>query len=166
MGARPPWRAAIGLATVGRAVSPGRFGTGVAGAGRGSGRPRRHCAYGATDSRKCPRRSTARRLVAADPTGGLPGVCPAQRLRCRGKPYPILLPYAERNITFGVPQPVICLGSASLHLALLATVTCRWEVAETHFAAAQLAHDRLRARAFHARADYESARMLIRRGRA
>ena len=80
--------------------------------------------------------------------------------------YPILLPYAERNITFGVPQPVICLGSASLHLALLATVTCRWEVAETHFAAAQLAHDRLRARAFHARADYESARMLIRRGRA
>jgi tetratricopeptide (TPR) repeat protein len=80
--------------------------------------------------------------------------------------YPILLPCAERVITFAVPQPVMCLGSASLHLALLATVMCRWEVAETHFTAAQVAHDRLRARAFHARTDYEWARMLTRRGRA
>jgi len=60
----------------------------------------------------------------------------------------------------------MCLGAASLHLALLATVMCRWELAETHFTTAQVEHDRLRARAFCARIDYEWARMLIRRGRA
>jgi tetratricopeptide (TPR) repeat protein len=80
--------------------------------------------------------------------------------------YPILDPYAERIITFAVPQPVMCLGAASLHLALLATVMGRWELAEAHFTTAQVAHDRLRARAFQARTDYERARMLIRRGRA
>jgi hypothetical protein len=80
--------------------------------------------------------------------------------------YPILLPYAERIITFGVPQPVICLGSASLPLALLATVMGRWEKAHTHFTTCQVVHERLRARAFHARTDYEWAWMLIRRGRA
>jgi hypothetical protein len=64
-----------------------------------------------------------------------------------------------------VPQPVICLGSASFYLALLATAMSRWE-AGCRFQAAVSAHDRLGARTLLARSQYEHARMLIRRSRA
>jgi hypothetical protein len=57
--------------------------------------------------------------------------------------YPVLLPYAGHIIAFTAPQPVVCLGSASFYLALLATVTARWAEAADHFEAAIGAHDRL-----------------------
>jgi len=78
---------------------------------------------------------------------------------------PVLLSYAGRIVAFAVPQPVICLGSASFYLALLATAMSRWE-AGCHFQATVSAHDRLGARALLARSQYEYVRMLIRRGRA
>lgn len=81
-----------------------------------------------------------------------------------GSLYPVLLPYAGHIIAFTAPQPVVCLGSASFYLALLATVTARWAEAADHFEAAIGAHDRLGARPFLARTRYEYARMLLRRG--
>jgi tetratricopeptide (TPR) repeat protein len=81
-----------------------------------------------------------------------------------GSLYPLLLPYAGHIVAFTAPQPVVCLGSASFYLALLATVTARWAEAADHFEAAIQAHDRLEARPFLARTRYEYARMLLRRG--
>jgi hypothetical protein len=63
-------------------------------------------------------------------------------------------------------QPVVCFGSASFYLALLATAASRWAEAGDHFDAALRAHDRLGATPFLACTQYEYARMLIRRGRA
>lgn len=80
--------------------------------------------------------------------------------------YPALSPYRGRIIAFAVPEPAICLGSASFYLGLLASVMSRWEEADSHFQAALSAHDRLGATALLARSQYEHARMLIRRGRA
>src|SRR6266581_5032560 len=60
-----------------------------------------------------------------------------------GSLYPVLLPYAGHIVAFTAPQPVLCLGSASFYLALLATVTARWAEAADHFEAAIGAHDRL-----------------------
>jgi hypothetical protein len=80
--------------------------------------------------------------------------------------YPALSPYGGRIIAFAVPQPVICLGSASFYLALLASVMSRWEEADSQLQAALSAHDRLGATALLARSQYEHARMLVRRGRA
>jgi hypothetical protein len=83
-----------------------------------------------------------------------------------GSLYPILLPYAGHIIAFTAPQPVVCHGSASYYLALLATVTARWAEAADQFEAAIQAHDRLGAGSFLARTRFEYARMLLRRGRA
>jgi predicted ATPase len=83
-----------------------------------------------------------------------------------GSLYPILLPYAGHIVAFTAPQPVVCLGSASFYLGLLATVTFRWAEAADHFQAAIGAHDRLGARSFLARTRYEYARMLRCRGQA
>ena len=80
--------------------------------------------------------------------------------------YPLLLPYARRTIVIPVPHPVVCFGSASLYLGLLATALSRWEEAGEHFESAIQANGRLRARAFLARSQYEYARMLVRRGQA
>jgi predicted ATPase len=84
-----------------------------------------------------------------------------------GSLYPVLLPYAGGHvISFTAPQPVVCLGSASFYLGLLATVRSRWAEAAGHFQAAIGVHDRLGARSFLARTRYEYARMLRRRGQA
>lgn len=80
--------------------------------------------------------------------------------------YPLLLPYAGRAIVIPMPHPVMCFGSASLYLGLLATVMSHWEVAVDHFESALRANTRMEATAFLARTRYEYARMLIRRGRA
>jgi AAA ATPase domain len=103
----------------------------------------------------------------------LPAVALASLLSARlnepdaaGSLYPLLRPYAGHVIAFTAPQPVVCLGSASFYLALLAATTSRWAQAADHFQAAIRAHDRLGARPLLARTRYEYARMLLRRGRA
>jgi hypothetical protein len=80
--------------------------------------------------------------------------------------YPLLSPYADRTVAITMPHPVVCLGSASLYLALLAAVASRWDEANSHFQTALRVNDRLGAAAFLARTRSEYARMLIRRDRA
>jgi tetratricopeptide (TPR) repeat protein len=80
--------------------------------------------------------------------------------------YPLLRPYAERAIVLPMPHPVLCFGSAALHLALLATLTREWEDAETHFQNAMRVHRRLAAKPFLARTYAEFAGMLLARGDA
>jgi tetratricopeptide (TPR) repeat protein len=79
--------------------------------------------------------------------------------------YPLLLPYARLSIALPMPHPVVCYGSASLYLGLLASTLSRWDEAEAHFEAASHANERLGALAFLARTRCEHARMLLRRGR-
>jgi tetratricopeptide (TPR) repeat protein len=102
------------------------------------------------------------------PAVALASVLPAHlnEPEAAGGLYPVLLPYAGHIVAFTAPQPVVCLGSASFYLALLATVTSRWAEAADHFQAAIRAHDRLGARSWLARTHYEYARMLLRRGQA
>jgi tetratricopeptide (TPR) repeat protein len=83
-----------------------------------------------------------------------------------GSLYPPLEPYAERVITFAVPEPVICLGALSHSLALLATTQSQYDDAERHFQTALRAHDQAGARTLLANTRYEYGRMLIRRGRS
>jgi tetratricopeptide (TPR) repeat protein len=78
--------------------------------------------------------------------------------------YSLLRPYAGHMVHFSAPQPVVCHGSVSFYLGLLATVTARWAAAGDHFETAIRAHDRLGARPLVARTRYEYARMLLRRG--
>jgi hypothetical protein len=85
---------------------------------------------------------------------------PADRL------YRALLPYRTQVIVVAMPHPVVCLGSASFYLGLLATVTTSWPEAADHFEAAIAAHQRLGARPLLARTRCEYARMLLARGRA
>jgi tetratricopeptide (TPR) repeat protein len=80
--------------------------------------------------------------------------------------YHALAPYRDQVIVAAMPHPVVCFGSASLYLGLLATATRRWAEADDHFAAATAAHQRLEARPLLARTRYEHARMLLARGRA
>jgi hypothetical protein len=80
--------------------------------------------------------------------------------------YPAVLPYAGRVLAITIPHPLVCLGSASFYLGLLAAVTCRWSEADGHFEAAIRTHDQLGARPLLARTQYEYARMLLRRGQA
>jgi tetratricopeptide (TPR) repeat protein len=81
-----------------------------------------------------------------------------------GSLYPVLGPYAGHVVAFTAPQPVVCLGSVSFYLGLLATVTAQWAAAADHFEAAIAAHDRLGAGPLLARTRYEYARMLLHRG--
>lgn len=78
--------------------------------------------------------------------------------------YPVLLPYAGQVLTMNMEQPVACFGSASLHLALLATAASCWAAAGDHFEAAIRIHERLGAIPLLTRTRYEYGRMLIRRG--
>jgi hypothetical protein len=80
--------------------------------------------------------------------------------------YQALVPHRTQVIVAAMPHPVVCFGSASLYLALLATATRRWAEADDHFAAAAAAHQRLEARPLLARTRYEHARMLLARGQA
>jgi tetratricopeptide (TPR) repeat protein len=83
-----------------------------------------------------------------------------------GSLHPLLGPYAGHVVAFTAPHPVVCLGSASFYLGLLATLTARWAAATDHFEAAIRAHERLEAGPLLARTRYEYARMLLARGRA
>jgi hypothetical protein len=83
-----------------------------------------------------------------------------------GRLDPLLLPYARHVVAFTAPHPVVCLGSASFYLGLLATVNSRWTDAAGHFEAAIAAHDRLGAGPLLARTRYAYARMLLARGQA
>jgi tetratricopeptide (TPR) repeat protein len=76
-----------------------------------------------------------------------------------------LLPYRDQVIVGTMPHPVVCFGSASLYLALLARTTSRWAEAAEHFEAAVAANDRLGADPLLARTRYEYARMLLARDR-
>jgi AAA ATPase domain len=80
--------------------------------------------------------------------------------------YQTLLPYRAQVIVGVMPHPVVCFGSASFYLGLLATVASSWAAAADHFEAAIAANDRLGAGPFLARTRYEYARMLLARGQA
>jgi tetratricopeptide (TPR) repeat protein len=80
--------------------------------------------------------------------------------------YQALAPYRDQVVVGAMPHPVVCFGSASLYLGLLATVSSRWAEAGGHFEAAIAANDRLGAAPLLARTRYELARMLLARGRA
>jgi hypothetical protein len=75
--------------------------------------------------------------------------------------YQLLLPFARRNIV--VLMASTCIGSASRHLGLLATMLGRWPEAERHFNDALAMHAKLRARPLIARTQHDYARMLVAR---
>jgi hypothetical protein len=83
-----------------------------------------------------------------------------------GRLYQALVPYRNQVIVGAMPHPVVCWGSASFYLGLLAAVTSSWAEAGGHFEAAIAAHERLGARPLLARTRYEYARMLLARGQA
>jgi tetratricopeptide (TPR) repeat protein len=76
--------------------------------------------------------------------------------------YELLLPYAGHNIIVGAPT-VICRGSASYDLGLLATTTGRWDDAGRHFEDALRMNAKIGARPWLARTKHDYAAMLIRR---
>ncbi|MBA2446773.1 MAG: AAA family ATPase [Chloroflexi bacterium] len=78
--------------------------------------------------------------------------------------YPVLRPYGGHVIAMTMEHPVVCFGSASLYLALLATASSCWAEAGDHFEAAIRMHERLGAAPLLARTRYDYARMLIRGG--
>ena len=78
----------------------------------------------------------------------------------------LLAPYSGHVIAFTAPHPVVCLGSASFYLGLLATVTAQWAAAIDHLEAAIRAHERLEAGPLLVRTYYGYARMLLARGLA
>jgi tetratricopeptide (TPR) repeat protein len=78
--------------------------------------------------------------------------------------YAALLPYRTQVVVAALPPPVVCFGSASFHLGLLATVTARWAEAGDHFDTAMAVHERLGAGPLLARTRLAYARMLLARG--
>ena len=76
--------------------------------------------------------------------------------------YELLLPYAGHNIVVGAPT-VLCRGSASYDLGLLATTMGRWDDAARHFEDALQMNAKLGARPWLARTKHDCAAMLIRR---
>jgi len=76
--------------------------------------------------------------------------------------YRLLTPYEAR---LGVPgSAATCCGSVSRYLGLLATLLCRWDVANQHFVNALEANERLAARPLIAHTQMDYARMLRVRG--
>ena len=73
--------------------------------------------------------------------------------------YPLLLPYADRNIVLGADSQA-CLGSAERYLALLAATMGRVEDADRHFRAAIAMNERMGARPVLACCQHEYARLL------
>ncbi|MDO8615442.1 MAG: protein kinase [Dehalococcoidia bacterium] len=76
--------------------------------------------------------------------------------------YDQLLPYAERWINTGAG--VVCNGSVSRYLGLLAATMSRWEEAERHFEDALEKHAKMGARPYLAHTQREYAEMLLDRG--
>ena len=79
--------------------------------------------------------------------------------------YDELRPYPGHIVVMPIEHPVVCFGSSSLHLGVLATIAGQWTEAADHFEAALREHERLNAAPLLARTRYEYARMLTRRGR-
>src|SRR5829696_4442377 len=79
--------------------------------------------------------------------------------------YRALLPYRTQIIVAAMPHPVVCFGSASFYLGLLATATARWAEAGDQFEAAIAVHERLGAGPLLARTRLAYARMLLARDR-
>lgn len=78
--------------------------------------------------------------------------------------YPLLLPYAERNVV--LDAAVACLGPAARYLGMLAAVLGRWDEAEAHFAAAGAMIARIRAHSYRAHLELDRALLLERRNAA
>ena len=74
----------------------------------------------------------------------------------------LLAPYAERNVIVG--PAVVCLGSLSRQLGLLAATTGRTQQARAHLQAALDAHTAMGARALLARTRFDYARVLLQAG--
>ncbi len=77
--------------------------------------------------------------------------------------YPLLAPYAERNIVVSVYSRA-CLGSAHRYLGLLCAAVGQSDAAEIHFRAAIAMNERMGARPVVACAQHEYARVLQYRG--
>jgi tetratricopeptide (TPR) repeat protein len=75
--------------------------------------------------------------------------------------YELLLPYANRNVTLGLPM--LCTGSASRLLGKMATVMERWDDAERHFEEALAFNQEMNARPWVADTQWRYAGMLARR---
>jgi tetratricopeptide (TPR) repeat protein len=80
-----------------------------------------------------------------------------------GPLYALLLPHAGRSVS--VSPGVVCYGSASRYLGLLASVQRHWKQSEEHFDAALAANARMGARPSLAETHLDYARMLVERGR-
>ena len=76
--------------------------------------------------------------------------------------YRLLLPYARLNIVVGFA--VVCHGSASRYLGLLAAIMSRWTEAEQHFEAALEMNIRMGAKPWLAHTQVQYAAMLLARG--
>lgn len=76
--------------------------------------------------------------------------------------YELLLPYSGHNIIAGAPA-VVCRGSASYDLGLLATTMGRWDEAARHFEDALEMNAKTGVRPWLARTKHDYAAMLIRR---
>jgi tetratricopeptide (TPR) repeat protein len=78
--------------------------------------------------------------------------------------YPLLEPYADRNIVLG-PDSQACLGSCHRYLGLLALTGGLLDAADEHFRAAIAMHERMGARGVLACCQHEYARVLEYRNR-
>jgi hypothetical protein len=76
--------------------------------------------------------------------------------------YEMLSPLADRCVI--ISEGVSCWGSVAHHLGKLAALTGDYGTAEAHFAQAIETQERLRARPFIVRTQYEYAKMLLNRG--
>jgi hypothetical protein len=76
--------------------------------------------------------------------------------------YPLLLPFAQRNVVVHV-EPVVCLGSVSRYLGLVAATRCELVAATRHYEDALAMNARLGARPQVAHSQTDYARMLIER---
>ena len=79
--------------------------------------------------------------------------------------YDLLLPYAGRPVVAGNPV-ILCRGSVSRNLGLLAATMRRWDDAQQHFEDALETNTRMRARPWVAHTQRDYARMLIDRARS
>jgi predicted ATPase/DNA-binding SARP family transcriptional activator len=77
--------------------------------------------------------------------------------------YKLLLPYAERCV---VTFALLCQGSASRHLGLLATTMSRYDNAERHFEQALKMNAQIRSPLLVAHTQHDYAHMLFTRGRS
>jgi class 3 adenylate cyclase/DNA-binding CsgD family transcriptional regulator len=75
--------------------------------------------------------------------------------------YPLLLPYAGRNIVVG--GGIVCYGAASRYLGMLAATMGHWQEAEQHFEDALAMNARMGARPWLAHTQHDYATMLLAR---